>query len=213
MKKIDRLIRMYLARRAVDMALEPTAQCLSDSELSEYAAGAIDSAKRKTLEKHLAGCFLCLDKVASAAEGGRLFEKRKLKSPGPSGVWKAKNIERVSDEEIEERIDFALSRADKVAPATRKTAEMQRTVIRWLPKNLRKNRWLIASVTAFALSFAFPPVFLQFLVAAGILGGKWIFDSENTKILIMIYNAWKKGGEKEVGEMLEILKDRLPTKK
>jgi hypothetical protein len=91
--------------------------------------------------------------------------------------------------------------------------ETEKSVANWLPKNLKKNKWLIASITAFALSFAFPPVFLQFLLAAGILGGKWIFDSENARTLIMIYNAWKKGGDKEAGEMIELLKDRIPNKK
>jgi len=89
----------------------------------------------------------------------------------------------------------------------------KKAVKKWLPKNLRKNKWLIASITAFTLSFAFPPVFLQFLLAAGILGGKWIFDSENTKTLIMIYNAWKKGGEKEASRMIETLKDRIVNKR
>ena len=98
-------------------------------------------------------------------------------------------------------------------PRTQKLLTTEKAVIKWLPKNFKKNKWLIASITAFALSFAFPPVFLQFLLAAGILGGKWIFDSENAKTLIMIYNAWKKGDEKEVKDMLETLKNRIPSRK
>jgi len=212
MKKSDKLMRLKLAQQAMDVRLEPTVNCPSDLELSEYISGIGDNAKRESLEKHLAECFLCLDKIVSSYEGEKLLKKRKLKAPPKPIMWKAKNIERISDRLIEDRIDLALNKKD-LLPKTQKLLATEKAVIKWLPKNLKKNKWLIASITAFVLSFAFPPMFLQFLLAAGVLGGKWIFDSENAKTLIMIYNAWKKGGEKEVKDMVEVLKDRLPSNK
>lgn len=208
MKKIDKYIRSSLAKKAKGVKLEPGPDCISDVELACYMSGGISAQTKEYIEKHLAECFLCLDKLASSHEGSKLFYKRKIKKPPKQAAWKAKNIERISDEALKSRLDLALKGED-LLPRTRKLLETEKTVIHWLPKNLKKNRWLIASITAFTLSFAFPPVFLQFLLAAGILGGKWIFDSENARTLIMIYNAWKKGGEKEAGEMIEALKDRI----
>ncbi|MFC1590650.1 zf-HC2 domain-containing protein [Candidatus Omnitrophota bacterium] len=75
------------------------------------------------------------------------------------------------------------------------------------------NWYLISSITAFFLSFAFREYFLQFLAAAVILAVKWIVDAKNTRILITIYEAWKKGGEKEASKILKGLdvktKDRF----
>lgn len=212
MRRIDKLIRFKLAKKAKGVKLEPGLECPSDLFLSKYVSGTLEREKRETIESHIAQCFLCLDKIVSAYEGGKLLEKRKLKTPSKQMIWKAKNVERIDDSLIKERIDLALDR-NKLLPRTQKLLAVEKSVINWLPKKLRKNKWLIGSITAFVLSFAFPVVFLQFLIAAGILGGKWIFDSENAKTLIMVYNAWKRGGEKEADEMLKALKNRLPYKK
>ncbi|MDD5496521.1 MAG: zf-HC2 domain-containing protein [Candidatus Omnitrophica bacterium] len=67
------------------------------------------------------------------------------------------------------------------------------------------NIYLFVAVICFALSFTTPRYFLQLLVATLILGIKWIVDSKSTKMLIMIYEAWKKGGEKEASRILETL--------
>lgn len=211
MGKIDKLMRLKLAQKTKDAKLEPTGACPSLLELNEYLCGAVGEAKKETLEKHLSECFLCLDKIVSAYEGEKLLAKKRIKRPPKHTIWKAKNIERISDGLIKNRIDFALNKKD-LLPRTQKFATTEKAVIKWLPESLKKNKWLITSITAFALSFTFPPVFFQFLLAAGILGGKWIFDSHNARMLIMIYNAWKKGGEKEAGEMIEALKDRLPQR-
>ncbi|MCX5716326.1 MAG: zf-HC2 domain-containing protein [Candidatus Omnitrophica bacterium] len=167
MDKIDKLIRAGLLKEAERVPLETGTECLSALELSRYLGGVTDNIERLYMERHLAECPVCLDKLVSAYDGENFFKRRSIRQ----------------------------------------------AVKKWLPKNMRKNKWLIASITAFVLSFAFPPVFLQFLMAAGILGGKWIFDSENAKTLVMVYNAWKKGGDKEAGEMLRSLRDRFPTKK
>lgn len=77
-------------------------------------------------------------------------------------------------------------------------------------KVLKKiNIWLISCILMFASSFIFPRFFLQFLVGAAILGAKWIIDSKNTKMLIMIYDAWKHGGHKEAGKILDSFNSRF----
>lgn len=67
------------------------------------------------------------------------------------------------------------------------------------------NIYLVLAVLAFALSFAMPQYFMQLLVATLLLGIKWVADSKSTKMLVMIYEAWKKGGDKEAGQVLKTL--------
>lgn len=73
----------------------------------------------------------------------------------------------------------------------------------------KRNLWLYAAILAFVLSFFVPRYFVQLLVATILMGTKWIFDSVNARILIMIYEAWKKGGEKEASKILQNFNDRL----
>lgn len=74
-------------------------------------------------------------------------------------------------------------------------------------KNIMKkmNLYLILAVLSFLLSFAIPKYFAQFLLATLLLGIKWISDAKSTRMLVMIYEAWKKGGEKEASRILETL--------
>lgn len=67
------------------------------------------------------------------------------------------------------------------------------------------NMYLILAVVSFVLSFVFKSFFLQFLTATLLLGIKWISDAKSTKMLVMIYEAWKKGGEKEASRILSAL--------
>jgi hypothetical protein len=66
------------------------------------------------------------------------------------------------------------------------------------------NIYLILAVISFLLSFAVPQYFIQLLVATLLLGIKWIMDAKSTKMLVMIYDAWKKGEDKEVSRILRI---------
>lgn len=74
---------------------------------------------------------------------------------------------------------------------------------------LKKNVWLILAIMSFALSFVYSHYFVQFLVATLVLAGKWIFETVNARILIMIHDAWKKGGEKEVAKVLKRHNSRI----
>jgi hypothetical protein len=71
------------------------------------------------------------------------------------------------------------------------------------------NVYLILAIISFILSFIFRDYFMQLLTATLLLGTKWIADAKSTKMLVMIYEAWKKGGEKEASRILSTL-DRGP---
>ncbi len=74
------------------------------------------------------------------------------------------------------------------------------------PKIMKKiNLYLILAAASFILSFVFQRYFVQFLTATLLLGIKWITDAKSTKMLIMIYEAWKNGGEKEASRILRSL--------
>ena len=73
----------------------------------------------------------------------------------------------------------------------------------------KRNLWLFGAILSFALSFLVSQYFVQLLVATILMGAKWIFDSVNARILIMIYEAWKAGDEKEASGILKTLNDRL----
>lgn len=54
---------------------------------------------------------------------------------------------------------------------------------------IQRNLWLAATIAAFSLSFAAPKYFVQFLVAALILGLKWVSESESVRTLIVSMDA------------------------
>jgi len=76
-------------------------------------------------------------------------------------------------------------------------------------KMLKKlNPYLILALVSFSLSFVMPRYFIQLLVATLLLGIKWVVDSKTTKMLVMIHEAWKNGGEKEASRILEKIEER-----
>jgi len=77
-----------------------------------------------------------------------------------------------------------------------------------MPSNWKRNLWLVGAIITFVLSFFAPRYFVQLLVATILMGTKWIFDSVNARILIMIYDAWKKGDKDEASKVLQNLNNR-----
>ncbi len=57
---------------------------------------------------------------------------------------------------------------------------------------VQRNLWLAATVLAFSLSFAVQRYFAQFLVAALILGLKWVSESEGIRTLIVSMDAKRR---------------------
>ena len=64
-------------------------------------------------------------------------------------------------------------------------------------KHLRTNLWLAATIAAFLLSFTAPKYFAQFLIAALILGLKWVSESEGIRTLIVAMDAKHRHENKE----------------
>lgn len=69
----------------------------------------------------------------------------------------------------------------------------------------KPNIYLILAIVSFILSFIIQKYFIQFLTATLLLGIKWVADAKSTKMLVMIYEAWKNGGEKEASRILKTL--------
>lgn len=64
-------------------------------------------------------------------------------------------------------------------------------------KRLKRNLWLFGTILAFIFSFIFPRYFVQFLVAALILGLKWVSESEGVRMLIMALDSRHHSREKD----------------
>jgi len=147
--------------------MQQVSVCLSEVELNDYLSGALSRRKKAELEKHLAGCDACLEKVVFAYSTVEEFEKTKQDLPDGGKGAKPMKPDR------------------------------------------KRNLWLFGAIIAFTLSFFVSRYFVQLLVAAILMGIKWIFDSVNARILIMIYDAWKHGGSDEASKVLGKLKDRF----
>ena len=59
-------------------------------------------------------------------------------------------------------------------------------------KKRSELKWLVAALFLFALSFLFKRYFLQFLMAAVILGFKWVMEGEGARRAIMIFKGIQK---------------------
>jgi len=143
-----------------------TDTCLSEVELNDYLSGALSLGEKARVERHLAECGTCLEKLVFAYQTVEEFEKTK-----------------------------------KDLPAGGKGAKPMKP-------DWKKNLWLFGAIIAFVLSFFVSCYFVQLLVATILMGTKWIFDSVNARILIMIYDAWKHGGSDEASKILYKLNRR-----
>ncbi len=71
------------------------------------------------------------------------------------------------------------------------------------------NIWFFISLFCFSLSFIIPRFFFQFLTGAAITGLKWIMDNRNTKLLIMIHQAWNNRNDEDINVVMKKINDRL----
>ena len=71
---------------------------------------------------------------------------------------------------------------------------------------MRENKWLVGAIVAVLASFAFPAVFVQFLLAAGIMGGAWLLEKAKREMLVELYRVWKSGDDEERDRLLARLK-------
>jgi len=114
--------------------------------------------------------------------------------------------------EVEKHLDDCSACLEKMVFAYETVKEFNgsgKKEVRNMKTTAKRNLWLLGAIIAFALSFFVQRYFAQFLIATVLLGAKWIFESANARILIMIYDAWKKGGEEEASKILGSFGDRI----
>jgi hypothetical protein len=76
----------------------------------------------------------------------------------------------------------------------------------------RINFYLLLAAISFTLSFVIPKYFIQLLAATMLLGIKWVIDSKTTKMLVMIHEAWKNGGERGAAEVISRFDSDVKTR-
>jgi hypothetical protein len=114
----------------------------------------------------------------------------------------SKTLSGADREVVENHIAGCNECLEKVVSAHESVKGFKKRKVNFMKK---MNIYLILAVISFLLSFVVPTYFMQFLVATLLLGIKWIVDAKSTKMLIMIYEAWKKGGEKEASRIISTL--------
>jgi len=100
---------------------------------------------------------------------------------------------------------FKIAEAVSVVKANRFTLFKEVIMDLWNKSNI----WPILAIAMFILSFVVPRYFVQFLAGSIILAIKWIVDNKNTKMLIMIYDAWKKGGKDGADRIIRSIEDKV----
>ena len=110
---------------------------------------------------------------------------------------------------VESHIANCKACLEKVVFAYETVEEFNKKGKKPMKKERKNNLWLYGAILAFILSFPLQRYFMQLLVATILMGGKWIFDSMNARILITIYEAWKHGGEQEASKILKNLNNRF----
>ena len=93
---------------------------------------------------------------------------------------------------------YCLFRIAEAAKALKKDSLIKkiRDAMARLARNT--NIWILLSILGFCLSFILPRHFIQFLVMTVLFGIKWIIDNKNTKMLIMIHEAWNSGSANNI---------------
>ncbi|MCX5680122.1 MAG: zf-HC2 domain-containing protein [Candidatus Omnitrophica bacterium] len=76
--------------------------------------------------------------------------------------------------------------------------------------SMRKiNPYLALAIAFFLFSLIIPRFFIQSLVATLVFGIKWVADSRSAKMLIMIYDAWKRDDNKGISRILDNLDNEM----
>lgn len=114
----------------------------------------------------------------------------------------AKTLSKVDRDRVENHIAGCGECLEKAVSAYESVKEFKKGKGNMMKKF---NIYLILAIVSFSLSFIFQSYFLQFLTATLLLGIKWVADSKSTRMLVMIYEAWKRGDNKETSRILSSL--------
>ena len=159
---------------------ERGAKCPSVETLDKYVSGALEPDELYNVGSHVKSCKFC----------NELIEEALLHSAYEKHI----SLDRVPAKVKE--------KAKSLNPA-------YKTRMNKIMDRLKRNSWLILSLSSLIASFFISRYFFQFLILAILFGFKWIFNRESTRVLIMIYNAWKKHDKDTDKELERIFKERL----
>ena len=190
--KIDRFMRHYLLE---NLSKNASAECLAHEELVSYLRGELSGVDNDRVERHLSACLLCLNEINSVIE--IIQVEQAPDEPGIELINKLKaSLENVPTEGQGPTVTCknctrTVARGLSYCPHCGNRILLRKNVLYYL----NKNKWLLASITAFVMSFIVKRYFLQFLALAVVLGIKWALDPMRAKTLIMVYDAWKSKRE------------------
>lgn len=179
MDEAEKLISKYLEKKLKVGKDNRTESCLSEQVLTEYLEGALIEAGRQAVEYHLTDCEFCLSQLNIAFESRMLNKQKCFESVPQKLINKTKSLLEIGGES-----------RDKI-------------------KLLKKRFSFMGMIFFFILSFIVPRYFIQFLVAAFILGIRWTFESEGGRTLILALNSWRQHSREKDEEIPHRLKKRF----
>lgn len=182
MTEIENKVKKYL-KIGLGLSSAKTASCPSEETLLDYMEQKLSGQELTLVEEHIAGCGFCLSQLSLAFEAENIVNKKAFPELPEELIKKIKNL--IKGDKKTMAIDAAKRRS------------------------MKRNLFLIATIIFFILSFIIHKYFMQFLVAALILGFRWAFESESGRTLIMVLDSWRKRSHYDDDEISERLKDRF----
>ena len=198
--------------------------CLDAEWIGGYAEGRLTGIEQKKVERHISNCDSCLEEF--------IFLKELISSE------KRQNEENMPEHlnfTLEDIIKFPegqcsfkkisincfkcgkeILEGEEICPGCglklticKEEAQLKEEIYEWLPDFLKENSWIAGAAVVFAASLALPSALFQFLLAAGLVGGMWIFEKNKQKFLEEIRDALEKGDRKKAEELVKNLKKEI----
>jgi len=121
---------------------------------------------------------------------GALKKCNECPSEAELGSYAEGGLSKKRRQELERHIAGCLYCQDMLIVANKVLSEFQQRI--W--QILGRRKWLLGCLLCFMFSFIFPRYFMQFLIAALILGIKWA--TEGARSIIMVYKELQQNKEK-----------------
>lgn len=193
--------------------------CLDPEWMGSYIENTLKKSERKKVERHISSCSFCFNEFVS------LYKILKTGEESPEEnlpdhlnltfeeivSLKENTFNKISincfkcGEEIIEGSETCPGCGLNLNIDKEEGTDMREEIVKWLPDFLRENKWLVGTIIAFAASFAFPVALFQFLLAAGLMGGMWIFEKNKREFLREIKEALEMGDREKAEDLAEKL--------
>jgi hypothetical protein len=183
MEREKEVIQKYLKEKLNAGSAKKGKNCPDNQDLIDYLQNNLDEEKRKSLESHIADCSFCLGQISIAAEALQKHNQHNF-DPLPENI-----------------INKTKANLNSIKTKPKKNESQK--------KAIKRRLFLAATIIFFGLSFIIPKYFLQFLIAALILGIRWSFESESGKTLVMVLDSWRKHSRDKDDKISNRFKDQL----